>query len=709
MGDAGSNGGDLQVRLLGGFRVAVGTRVIADGSWRLRKASHLVKLLCLAPGHRMHREQLMDVLWPDLNPDAAANQLRKAVYAARRSIDPNAGGPSPYIGFVAETLSLPAGVWVDVDHFERAADEARRTKDPAAYRIAAALYGGDLLPEDRYEDWAVRRHDDLHSEYVSLLIELSDLLSAGTDLEGALAALDRAVVADPANEAIHRRLMQLYALTGRKHDALRQYDRLFKVLAQEAGAEPDGATQRLYEEIRTGENQDPAMRAEVWERVGDLRLQSGDAAGAASAFEGALAALPAGTDPLWLSSLHRKAAQSHLMHHRAIPAQPHVTAAVTFARRAGDELEAGRARGVEAGLFWQTGRIDEAEQAARENLAVVERLGEAADIVAARENLAIVFHFKGSWRDGVTEELQRRSMLGLPGTENGEAGTGWLGRVFDLHHCIGQYHLYGDDLFASVEDYARQILDLAVRKGAKRAQAFAWCLLGESLLLQGRWDEAAACLERSCELHAEFGVSSGVLPWQRLGELSACRGDSAAAREFVRRGMAIAVVSPMAPHAWGRLYATAGFDALESGDPTAAVAAVRSAARAAARYGDCPTCSALIHPVAAEVYALVGDTERANWHAAEADKVAGIFQSSAWRAMAETAAGSAALSAGDRQEAARRFRAGADLYEQAGQPFWSARAKRQAAEAMDDGSALDSEAQQALELLGASRTARKRF
>ena len=52
----------VRVRLLGGFRVAVGSRTTEDGQWRLRKAAALIKLLSLAQGHRLHREQAMDLL-----------------------------------------------------------------------------------------------------------------------------------------------------------------------------------------------------------------------------------------------------------------------------------------------------------------------------------------------------------------------------------------------------------------------------------------------------------------------------------------------------------------------------------------------------------------------------------------------------------------------------------------------------------------------
>jgi DNA-binding SARP family transcriptional activator len=68
---------ELRIQLLGGFGVSVGGRSIPDEQWRLRKLRNLVKLLALAPAHRLHRDQIIDLLWPGLDPEAAANQLRK--------------------------------------------------------------------------------------------------------------------------------------------------------------------------------------------------------------------------------------------------------------------------------------------------------------------------------------------------------------------------------------------------------------------------------------------------------------------------------------------------------------------------------------------------------------------------------------------------------------------------------------------------------
>ncbi len=160
----------VSVTLLGGFAAAVDGTAVPDTAWRLKKARELVKLLALARGHRLHREQAMDVLWRDLAPAAAANNLHQAVHVARRALG------ADVIDVGDEVLSLAAGV--DVDAFDAAAAEARRLKTPAAYRVALSLYRGDLLPENRYDDWAETRRQELAALAAELADEWEELGSA---------------------------------------------------------------------------------------------------------------------------------------------------------------------------------------------------------------------------------------------------------------------------------------------------------------------------------------------------------------------------------------------------------------------------------------------------------------------------------------------------------------------------------------------------
>ena len=58
---------EIQISLLGGFSVTIDGEPVPD-RWRLRKAKTLVKLLALAPSHRLHRDLVVDRLWPYLVP-----------------------------------------------------------------------------------------------------------------------------------------------------------------------------------------------------------------------------------------------------------------------------------------------------------------------------------------------------------------------------------------------------------------------------------------------------------------------------------------------------------------------------------------------------------------------------------------------------------------------------------------------------------------
>jgi predicted ATPase/DNA-binding SARP family transcriptional activator len=242
----------IRIRLLGGFEVTVGARTIEDGAWRLRKAANLIKLLALAAGNRLHREQVMDTLWPELGINAASNNLRQTVHTARRTLDPTMG--SSYLASRDESLVLcpESSLWVDVDAFEEAARSARRSHEPAAYEAALELYAGELLPTDRYEEWAEEPRRRLQESYLSLQFGLANLHEDLADYDNAIEALGRVVSEEPTREEAHAGLMRLYALVGNNKEALTQYGRLEETLSRALGTEPAASSRALREEIAAG-------------------------------------------------------------------------------------------------------------------------------------------------------------------------------------------------------------------------------------------------------------------------------------------------------------------------------------------------------------------------------------------------------------------------------------------------------------------------
>lgn len=240
----------MRIELLGGFRVAVGSNGVDESAWRLRKARALVKLLALVPGHSMHREQAIDALWPALEPGAASNNLRQALFVARRALDARGDAGAARLELALDTLTLSTdGLHIDVEEFEQAAAEADR--DPSIERVRAAiqLYRGELLPEDRYEPWAIVRREPLKERHLGLLLTFARLQEQDGDTRGAIASLQQALLVEPLHELAHRELMRIYAITGRRQRALGQFHLLREALRREFEDDPDDETRLLYQDI----------------------------------------------------------------------------------------------------------------------------------------------------------------------------------------------------------------------------------------------------------------------------------------------------------------------------------------------------------------------------------------------------------------------------------------------------------------------------
>ena len=244
----------LDVRLLGGFEVRVGDRLVPATIWGQRRAAAIVKLLALEPGHRLHREQLLDLLWPELDPDSAANNLRVALHHARRGLE-QAGAPARrFLAREGDALVLgPRGaVRVDVESFAQAVARAWQSDEPEAAEAAANLYYGELLPDDPYEDWAAARREAIRASDVTLLTRLSGLYEERGDLPRAIAARERALAVDALDEATNGAIIRLFAVMGRREAALAHYARFAAQLQRELGVAPERETRELAAAIREG-------------------------------------------------------------------------------------------------------------------------------------------------------------------------------------------------------------------------------------------------------------------------------------------------------------------------------------------------------------------------------------------------------------------------------------------------------------------------
>jgi DNA-binding SARP family transcriptional activator len=224
----------------------------AVSGWQRRSAKTLTKLLATFPGHALHREQILDILWPGADVDSALNSFGKALHAARHAFEPDLPrrADSAYLLLKDAMLALNTEhVVIDADTFERLAENALRNQDAAAYESALACYGGELLPEDRYADWCAERRSFLAELRVRLLVGLAEALENRGACNEAADRLRTALGQDPTREVAHRRLMRLYAAMGTPDQAVRQFQVCTDMLRRELDMAPQPETVSLYRSI----------------------------------------------------------------------------------------------------------------------------------------------------------------------------------------------------------------------------------------------------------------------------------------------------------------------------------------------------------------------------------------------------------------------------------------------------------------------------
>ncbi len=246
----------VQVHCFGRFEVLRAGEPVEY--WRRAKAKTLLKYL-IARRQPVPRDVLLDLLWPESDPELASNGLRVVLHALRQSL-----GCEAHEWIVLEggnyRLHSRSPVWVDVDEFQSNYASGRRIErqQPAMaahhYEIAEDLYRDDYLVEDIYEEWTLARREELNDQYLMLLTKLADYASQQGDDEGCIMRCHKILQKDRCREDAHRRLMRSYARLGQRSQALHWYDVCVDTLEAVLDMQPSEQTRVLHQQILAGKS-----------------------------------------------------------------------------------------------------------------------------------------------------------------------------------------------------------------------------------------------------------------------------------------------------------------------------------------------------------------------------------------------------------------------------------------------------------------------
>jgi DNA-binding SARP family transcriptional activator len=252
-----------------------------------RKVQELLCYLLLYRDCNHSREVLAEKLWANRDASQSKKYLRQTLWQLQAAVDSQrSGGNTHFLRVDANWIALSheSDLWLDVVQLEHASSLVQgvsgRTMScemAAVLEGAVELYRGDLL-EGWYQDWCVFERERLQNMYLVALEKLISFCEAQQSYDTGLAHASRILRCDRARERTHRRVMRLYALSGNRSAALRQYESCAVALAEELAVQPSHSTVCLYEQIRddrfvtlgTGSPGGPQHTGEVNDLLSDV-------------------------------------------------------------------------------------------------------------------------------------------------------------------------------------------------------------------------------------------------------------------------------------------------------------------------------------------------------------------------------------------------------------------------------------------------------
>lgn len=237
----------LRIMLLGSPQIEL-DGVLLDTD-RRKAIALLAYLAVTAVPHT--RDTLATLFWPDSDQSRALAYLRRALWEANNFLGEG------WLDVERDQIALRPGtaVWLDVVAFRALLDEGSST----AVNQAIDLYRGDFMagftlrdcPD--FDEWQYLQAESLRRELAEALATLVNQLTIQGEMDTAVAYAQRWLTLDPLNETAHRQLMRLYAQSGRRSAAIRQYQQCTQRLQTEVGVTPEPETVALYEAIKAGE------------------------------------------------------------------------------------------------------------------------------------------------------------------------------------------------------------------------------------------------------------------------------------------------------------------------------------------------------------------------------------------------------------------------------------------------------------------------
>jgi DNA-binding SARP family transcriptional activator len=263
-GGTGLQRNSLRAHCLGNFELELNWKKC--DRWQSLKAKSLIKYLISQKNKPVPREALIEILWPECDPESGNNNLKSTVYALRQMfgrLDSTATQNSQLVLYSDGAYHIDPSIqlWVDSDEFEnywlagRRLEKNRQLSEATRYyQFAEELYRGDYLEDEMYTEWTLLKREALKDIYLAILIKLTGFSFEDQDYENCIVYCQKILTKDTCHEEAYCWLMRCYDRLGQSHRAQRWFDIYENTIRKELDASPSQKMRTLYKQILNRES-----------------------------------------------------------------------------------------------------------------------------------------------------------------------------------------------------------------------------------------------------------------------------------------------------------------------------------------------------------------------------------------------------------------------------------------------------------------------
>jgi len=241
-------GTKLLIQGFGRAQVKIGEKLLTMSDWQTQSVRDLF-FYFLTMEKPLTKEQIGTVFWPDVEePSRLKMRFKNDIYRLRRAVG------SEIILYENDLYSFNRTLdyEYDVEAFEGFLFQAKLSKDTKIQielrQKAADLVHGQFL-DDIYADWVIPERERINRTFLSVLLELAELLIKTNQVHAALDVYQQAIDYDYMFETAYLKAMKLYVQLRDRVGAVRLYDAYIEMMHHELDLPPSPEMEAVYKRL----------------------------------------------------------------------------------------------------------------------------------------------------------------------------------------------------------------------------------------------------------------------------------------------------------------------------------------------------------------------------------------------------------------------------------------------------------------------------